>query len=187
MLNTILGAFSSGVAASTSSYESIASVTATGGETSFTFSGIAGTYASLQIRGLSRRNTTGGHIVGVRFNGDTGANYVNHYLRAVNNVGIQAVGTTGEDFIRCFSAASTSAGSNIFGTGIIDIHDYASSTKNTTVRSFGGYDDNNTTNNVLGLQSGLWLNTNAITSVTIYFNTDAVAAGSTFALYGIKG
>ena len=170
-----------------SSYESIATATASGGETSFSFNSIPGTYQHLQIRGLSRRNTTGSHQVGVRFNGDTGTNYVNHYLRAVNNVGIQAVGTTGEDFIRCFSAASTSAGSNMFGVGIIDILDYASNTKNKTVRSFGGYDDNNVTNNVLGLQSGLWLNTNTITSITIYFNADAVAVGSTFALYGIKG
>ena len=187
MLNTILGSLSSGVAASTSSYESIATVTATGGETSLTFSSIPSTYASLQIRGLSRRNATGSHTVNVQFNSDTSTNYAYHYLRGVANVGVQVTGVTSANDIRCFSASSATAGSNIFGTGIIDIHDYASTTKNKTVRAFGGYDDNNASNSIVSIQSGLWLNTNAITSITITFAGDAIASGSTFALYGIKG
>jgi len=187
LLNTVLGSLSSGVAASTSSYESIATVTATGGETSLTFSSIPSTYASLQIRGLSRRNATGSHQIGVQFNSDTSSNYASHFLRGVANVGVQVSGSTSVTYIHCFSGSSSTAAANIFGTGIIDIHNYTSTTQNKTVRAFGGYDDNNTSNSIVSIQSGLWLNTNAITSITMTFNADAIAAGSTFALYGIKG
>ena len=68
---------------------------------------------------------------------------------------------------------------------IIDIIDYASTTKNKTVRAFFGLDLNGSGSVTLG--SGLWMNTNAITDININAAADPMAAGSTFALYGIKG
>jgi hypothetical protein len=69
---------------------------------------------------------------------------------------------------------------------IIDIHDYASTTRNKTVRSFEGSDNNGTGD--VTLVSGLWLNTAAVTSATVsVLGGINYAAGTTISLYGIKG
>ena len=191
MLNTLLGTLSSGVAASTSSYESIATVTAVGGETSLSFTSIPGTYASLQIRFIAKDTDTaadGTQDVKIRFNSDSGSNYVYHYLRG-NGTSAVASGTTPATSViiinsnlREVSATST------FGVGLVDILDYSSSTKNKTVRYISGMDKNTgTTASRIALGSGLWVNTNAITSVTMLADVTAFKAGTTFALYGIKG
>jgi len=184
LLNLTIGSFSSGVVAATSSYESIASVTASGGETSLTFSSIAGTYASLQIRGISRRNAAGGFANGLQINSDTGSNYAYHYLRGTG-AAAQATGASSQTFIIGTASASATHAASIFGVTIFDILDYASTTKYKTVRGFGGFDANGS--GTIDLASGLWMNTAAITSVSLYAQGDAFAAGSTFALYGIKG
>jgi hypothetical protein len=77
---------------------------------------------------------------------------------------------------------------NVYGAVIVDIHDYASTTKNKTVRCFGGYDANGS--GYAAMHSGLWRNTNAVTTLT--FVPGSISGGdfnenSTFALYGIKG
>jgi hypothetical protein len=73
-------------------------------------------------------------------------------------------------------------------SAIMDVHDYASTTKNKTMRSFGGSDgaDYFVTGTV-GLLSGLWMNTNAITSITIALGAGNYSTNSKFSLYGIKG
>jgi len=77
---------------------------------------------------------------------------------------------------------------NTYTASIFDVHNYASTTQNKTVRFFGGNDANqSSTNRTVGLQSGLWVNTSAITTFTIFAMNSGFAAGSTFALYGIKG
>ena len=74
------------------------------------------------------------------------------------------------------------------GVSIIDIHDYASTTKAKTVRSIGGFDDNATIGiSRMQLSSGLWTQTTAISSLVFTFGGDALNAGSVFSLYGIKG
>jgi hypothetical protein len=67
---------------------------------------------------------------------------------------------------------------------LIDILDYASTTKNKTLRGFTGADLNGSGNS--NIVSGLWINTAAITSIQIIAEATAFKAGSTFALYGIK-
>jgi hypothetical protein len=75
-----------------------------------------------------------------------------------------------------------------FGASIISIQDYASTTRNKTVRGFSGSEANTASANFyVVLNSGLWLNTSAITSITMLPGQTAFKAGSTFALYGIKG
>jgi len=186
LLNTVLGSFSSGVAASTSSYESIATFTATGGETSFTFSSIPSTYKHLQVRCMLRRNTTGAANMGFRPNNDTSAaNYTRHSLIG-NGTTVSAAGSaTGTyDYTQNFvTVPGTTSGA--YAGQIWDVLDYASTTKYKTFRSFAGYDANGS--GQVGLNSNLWLSTSAITSLVVYFAGDAVDAGSTFALYGIKG
>jgi hypothetical protein len=82
--------------------------------------------------------------------------------------------------------APTVSGTNTTyaNAGIIDIHDYASTTKNKTTRMFGGIDKNGS--GEVSLFSGLWRNTSAITSINIYMSSGNWTTDSTFSLYGIK-
>lgn len=165
--------------ASPSSFESIATATPTG--TTVTFSSIPSTYKSLQLRVLSFGSAGGAN--NMQFNGDTGANYVRHTLygdgttvTAGSNVGASSIFINGRA-----TPLSTTYGE----ASIIDIVDYANTSKNKTVRIFSGADNNGSGES--DLFSGLWLNTGAISSITINISAGAFATGSSIALYGIKG
>jgi hypothetical protein len=168
------------------SYESIASYTATGGETSVSFTGIPSTYASLQLRMLGQRNTTNIGFFGVRLNNvTTTGNYTQHSL-STSGTAVSATGLSSSSYPEArgpqIPANSTA---NTFGVAICDIHDYASTSKNKTIRWFGGWDNNGTAD--MGIFSNVFLSTSAVNRVDVYFAGDAVSAGSKFALFGIKG
>jgi hypothetical protein len=184
LLNTVLGSLSSGVAAATGSYESIATYTVAASETSISFNSIASTYKSLQIRYLAKRNDAlNTSTCAIQFNSDTSANYVYHELNG-NGTTVAASASTAKTNIASQYVTGTTPTSTM-GVGIIDILDYASTTKNKTVRSISGGDVNGT-GGIVVLGSGLWLSTSAITSITLLVGSNWVN-GSTFALYGIKG
>lgn len=192
MLNTILGAFSSGVAASTSSYESIASATGTGSSDTITFSSIPSTYTHLQIRGIAKVTALQrSSLLRVRLNGDSGTNYTQHRLTGdgATAAASGATAQTGPSFRDSIAGSQTSLPdmANIMGVAIIDIHDYASTTKNKTIRGIAGVDGNySSVDFEINLMSGLWINTSAVTSVSLVSN-DPFTTTTTFALYGIKG
>lgn len=168
------------------SFESIASNTLTSNTASVTFSSISGTYQHLQLRINARTDRSAvDDFLLVRFNSDTGSNYTYHILRG-NGSAVTAVGGTSQASIDAPWVSAASASADMFGSVIIDIHDYASSTKYKTTRTVSGYDQNGSGS--IRLSSGLWLNTNAITSISIApgLGTNLVNK-STFALYGIKG
>jgi hypothetical protein len=161
-------------------FESIASATPSGSSVSFT--SIPSTYTHLQIRYLARDNASGTlRDMNLRFNNDTGSNYAFHFLRGSGSV----VGISGAASFSSIQANDVLTGAtstaNIYGVGIIDIHDYASTTKNTTVRWFSGNDQNGS--GYASLSSGLYINTAAVDRIDI---TQNFAAGTIFALYGIK-
>jgi hypothetical protein len=166
---------------SPSSYESIASVTANSGTTA-TFSSIPSTYSHLQIRGYGARNGGNGGLA-LRFNSDSGANYAVHYING-SGAAVGAFGDTAQNYLLYLGEVPPST-FDYKGVTIIDIIDYASTTKNKTVRSFSGNDRNGTGGDIR-LSSGVWLSNAAVTSVTISLQGDTFAT-STFALYGIKG
>ena len=72
---------------------------------------------------------------------------------------------------------------NVFNGGVIDILDYADTNKYKTARILCGADNNSA--GEVGIFSGSWRNTAAITSIQI--NLANFTEGSKFALYGIKG
>ena len=168
-------------------FESIA--TATGaGTSSITFSSIPSTYQYLQLRWIARTGTTGdvSLSLNVRLNGDTGANYTRHLLYGDASGSVIASGGASETSMQVrASARRNSSSANTMGVAIMDIHDYSSTTKNKTMRSFSGNDDSDGTGEV-ALCSGLWLNTSAVNSITI-FSADNFLTSSVFSLYGIKG
>jgi len=175
----------SGTVITPSSYESIATVTVSGGATSsFTFSSIPSTYTSLQLRGIVRTGANN-ETVWMRLNGDTGSNYSAHALKGNSD---STVGTDANANANKINPIAWTIGTTgIWGASIIDIHDYTSTTRNKTVRAFFGADNNEATGaGKIYLASGSLRSTSAINSVTIAADS-VFTAGTTFALYGIKG
>ena len=182
MLNTVIGSFSSGVVAATSSYESIASSTPTSGS-SITFNSIPSGYASLQIRGIMFGSSA--YNVSVQLNSDSSANYSIHRLSG-NGSTVTAAGQDSSITYGLYGSPNNVDGTTTQGTGfIIDIHDYTSTTKNKTSRTFTGIDKNGT--GEIALWSGCWYSTAAVTSATVYLLGGTFATGTTISLYGIKG
>lgn len=170
---------------SPSSYESIATLTPSSG-TTVSFTSIPATYKHLQIRGVAR-STTNTSSFAIRFNSDTTNNYAAHWLYG-DGTGAFASGSAPRSNIWVQGYfPGTGVNSSIVCATIIDVHDYASTTKNKTVRSFNGLMTDTNFDNYVNLVSGVWLNTNAITSINITFNGETIGAGSTFSLYGIRG
>jgi hypothetical protein len=70
----------------------------------------------------------------------------------------------------------------------MDILDYASTSKNKTLRTFAGGDNNG--GGSVDLWSHLWMSTSAITRLTFYAYSQGSAsnfgANTRFALYGVK-
>ena len=171
-----------------SAYESIATVTAAGGEASLSFTSIPSTYKHLQIRGLYRDETTGGftRMIGIRFNSDSATNYSYHILYGNGSTVTSLGGATSNTTYTGYIGTDADWTSNCFGSFITDITDYASTSKNKTIRTFGGGDDNTVNaNHRMGISSGAWFSTSALTSISLT-PASTFAAGTTFALYGVK-
>jgi hypothetical protein len=153
-----------------------------GGQSSISFTSIPSTYKHLQIRGLAlAAQVNQGYFL--QMNSDTAANYNSHYVYGDGSSATAAANATWGGINVAFTSPSTSYATAF----VVDILDYASTDKNKTVRSLQGSDANGS--GYIGLNSGLWRNTAAITSLTI---RELLVGGninqySSFALYGIKG
>lgn len=173
-----------------SSFISITTVNVgSGGSSSISFTSIPSTYKHLQIRGILRGSRASGNdILGIQFNGDsTAANYVSHRLIGDGTNAASSYTNSGSyssSWVSDMTAASATA--SVFNGVVIDVLDYADSNKNKVGRSIGGYDANGSGDIYFGSQ--LWLNTSAVTSITLVpvFGS-GFAQYSQLALYGIKG
>jgi hypothetical protein len=145
----------------------------------------ASTYKHLQIRALGRstRSSTGDSLA-MRFNGITTTSYTRHVLFNAGSATPSSTGAVSQTSLTAgrISAANTTA--NVFGATVLDILDYSSTTKNTTIRALSGFIANET---ALYFESGMLVNTSAITSIELFAGTGNLVAGSRFSLYGIKG
>ena len=160
----------------TTVYESIATVTVgSGGSSSIDFTSIPSTYKHLQIRGFYK----GGDNAYGQFNGDTGSNYKSHYILGYSGTIIANVGGNPPNYV--FIGRSST---NQFGSFVCDILDYTDTNKYKVTRSLAGWDNNGS--GEVQPSSGLWMNTNAITSIKLYGPT-SFTQYSSFALYGIRG
>ena len=161
-------------------------VAGTGSSGTITFTSIPQTYKHLQIRCIARSSESAAQTnYDMQFNGDTGSNYAYHYLAAVGS-SVIASGAATQSSIFLSAMAAASAPANVVSPKIIDIHDYASTTKYKTVRKFEGQ-INSTYGGQIHTSSGLWMNTAAITSITLFVPGYNFTTQSTFALYGMKG
>jgi hypothetical protein len=181
----ILGVIASSISGNlyNASYESISTVTVgAGGTTSINFSSIPQTYTHLQIRAIHQEPSD---TMALQFNASGSSNvYTVHYL--LGDGGAVASGYYASPNMIYFGTNYGSSGSN-FGASIVDILDYTNTNKYKTVRSLTGA-DNNSVYAKVGLYSGEYYSTNAITSIQILSRTSStIAQYSSFALYGIKG
>ncbi len=162
----------------TGSYESIATVNASG-SSSVTFSSIVGTYKHLQVR-LSTLTSTG---TSIQLQSNLGLGTNSHQLLGDGSAASarnSAVGTYG---IYIPSDTGIGTGGSAPVVAVIDLLDYANTNKNKTVRSLYGGEDNSA--GIVMFNSGFWNSTSAITSLTFTPNSGTVTGK--FALYGIKG
>jgi large repetitive protein len=179
-------------------FESIATYTVgSGGSSSISFTSIPSTYTHLQIRFIAQSNYT--YPVDdayIRFNSDTGSNYASHSLQGNGSAASagSATSTTSEQI--AYGTVGTTSGNQTtasWGAFVVDILDYSNTNKYKTTRTISGNDCNGTGNASLGgrvgLTSGLWQSTAAVTNIEIICALGArnFQEYSHFALYGIKG
>jgi hypothetical protein len=187
MIGSLIGiiASSGGAAAAAGDFESIATVTVgSGGSSSISFTSIPSTYQHLQLRTLAKHSTAlelDDSLV--RFNSDSGSNYfLFHQLRGNGASATAAAGSTSTSM---YVLPVTGSSVSTFAGGVMDILDYDDANKYKTVRTLTGYDANGSGN--IFLRSALWMNTAAVTSITITPPSGTFIEYSSFALYGIKG
>ena len=175
-------------AAAAGSYDLLETEILTGSQASVTFSSLNSTYGAdyqhLQIRMTTRTTRAGdGDFIYVRFNGVTSSSYSRHQLTG-NGSSVSSYGAGSVTSIPTPDTTSAGSSADRFGAVVIDILDPFETTKNTTVRAFGGA---NSGFNQIGLFSGAYFSTDAISSITLASgNSASVAASSRFSLYGLK-
>ena len=165
------------------SYESIATVTLGSSQSTISFTSIPSTYSHLQIRAIGRMsNAATLDSCWAQFNADTTS--TNYYAHGLYGTGA-ATGAYADAgaFAQIGILSASGAAANMFGGFVMDILDYSNSNKYKTTRTLSGADLNG--DGQLRFVSGLWKNTNAITSIDIKGNSNFLT-NSSFALYGIK-
>jgi hypothetical protein len=156
-------------------YEPIATNTLGSATGTITFSSIPSTYTDLVLITSTKYTSTASHCL-LQFNSDSNTNYSNTFLYGDGSSALSGrqINTTASFIGR--------ANTTEFGLGVTHIQNYGNSTIFKTVLSRG-----NLASSLTIVYSGLWRNTNAITSLSIVGNAgDTFTTGSTFTLYGIK-
>jgi hypothetical protein len=184
----ILSAAGAGGAVAGGNFDLIESYILGSSQASVTFSNLgiySSTYKHLQLKIVGRgSNANAWTQYRIRFNDDSTTSYDRHFFFA-------SAGSTGANnylnengYLDGQTQIGNSGTSNAFGASVIDILDSFSTSKNKTLRLFGGRRPGGDDPIIIG--AGQWRNTAAITSILI-LNDANWLAGSRFSLYGIKG
>jgi hypothetical protein len=163
----------------------VVSVASAGGFLSAGFNGIPNIYKHLQLRIFHGSNTSSADSVDIRYNGDSGSNYTYHGLFGTGvSAGSEASSPRTAAVVPVTAIANTNT--NMYATGLVDIFDYADTTKFKTQRVMGGWDVNGNGQAFIG--SACWMSAAPITSLEIYTRTGVgFKQHSRFALFGIRG
>lgn len=163
-----------------STYVPLGSITLASTATEISFSGFSSSYKDLILVGDFARSgsSNSGYTVCLRFNGDTGSNYSDV---AAGGDGFNTSGYS-NNYSGTFLRQGYFASDVTVGGFHTQIFDYSGTSKDKgilTRESRGARG--------LGPQmyAGRWISLDAITSITVFPNGDAFAAGGTFSLYGI--
>ena len=163
-------------------FELIATTFGTGSSGTIDFTSIPQTYSHLQIRATVKNSTTNRQN-NLRFNDISSSSYARHILYGTGS-SVLSDNNTSQTEIPLPFTMSNSTTSGAFTPLVIDILDYTSTSKNTTLRALSGTRDSTTS--VL-LSSGFLNNTEAVTKITLFTSSGNYNAASRFSLYGIKG
>ena len=158
----------------------VASVTFTGLDT------LAAGYQHLQLR-MTARSTFAVDAVynaDLIFNGDSGSNYSFHQLLGNGSSVTSTSGTSASSITLPNWIPGSSTTSNAFGGMVMDILDFSSTSKNTTIRTLAGATTSGQSEVVM--HSGLYISTDAVTSLAISSSVANLDTGSRFSLYGIR-
>lgn len=177
----IAGVWKTGNLTPKAGWYSITTLTMTG-DTPVTISSIPQDYTDLRIvthlKGAS--SVTPSTTITMAFNGDTTAS---NYAITVSNVFGSSVGNNTSAAIPYVNMLTSSTASYV-SPGIVEIFDYANTSKRKTLTSLTGYDVNSSMYNTTNLMTGRWNNTAAITSIT--FTAGVTSMVGTISLYGFK-
>ena len=149
---------------------------------SVTFTGLGSysDYKHLQLRVTARGDSGSVPNQWLEFNGDTTSS--NYKYHALTGSGSSVISFSGSPMF-LHELPNPGETSGIYASKVIDILDFSSTTKNTTVGTAVGI---NASFNRITLTSGLWINTNAVTSINTYPSSGNFITGSRFSLYGVK-
>ena len=178
----ILAVAGAGGGALVNDYERISTITLSSTASSIDFTSIPSTYRHLQVRAVVR-NTNGGSLT-PRPNGDTGVNFAWHHIVG-NGSSVASSGIGSRSAIDFGRIVANSYTTDSFSAYVIDILDYANTSKNKTLRSFSGIINPENNDRGVYLSSGLWISTTAITSLTFVSGSN-FQANTRFSLYGIR-
>lgn len=180
--NSVNKWFGGGFAALSGAFESIQTVTVGSGGASFVeFTSIPATYTHLQVR-FATISSGAASSCFTYINGDTTqANYECHVLYGEGG-GSSGAGSYPNSYLPQFLGGAKTTSPGVY---ILDVLDYANTNKNKTLRALGGYDSNGS--GYISLDTLVWLNTSAITSLKFSPNSNTWSEYAKVALYGIKG
>lgn len=172
-------------------YVLIASSVLSSTATSVTFSSIPATYTDLIMRWSTRSNSGGDSTDATfRLNGSSSTIYSSRILYSNGSSVINDAISNRADLYSNFLTTGGTATSNSFSSGELYLPSYTSST-NKPVSINGRTEFNSIANPQTTMVAGLFRDTTAITSITMYSGataspSDSFVSGSSFYLYGIK-
>jgi hypothetical protein len=160
------------------------------GASSYTFSSIPQTYHHLELRIFNKDSRSPIYSsTSFRLNGDTGTNYFNEAPQ-IDKRGVFAPSPGPNQSSLYANTNPGSSNSNYYGSGFVKVLNYSKTDRFKSTYSVGGYvalDDGSNEGGLIMHAVGAWLNTNAVTSLTLLSGGGNWQSGSVAALYGIKG
>jgi hypothetical protein len=155
-----------------------------GGAANIEFTSIPQTYTDLVIA-LSARSLQGNVYGGgaLQFNADTASNYRWRRIRADGSISASD-NSTSATAITNWDMAGANATASVFGTVMFYIPNYTSSNQKSVSLEYTG--ENNATEAHMGMVTGLYTGTAAITSIKLFSAGGNIVQYSTATLYGIK-
>jgi hypothetical protein len=174
----------SGAGGVASDYELIATANGNGSSGTINFSSIPADYKHLQIRWTARNTSnpsSGFQWIQVRFNDLSTSIYASHNLRGALTAVTSSAFTSADSINLRDSMALSNETTGVVYSGVLDILDYVSTTKNKTVRAIYGHHSG------VSLFSGFINNQAAVSKISLIAGLGAYSTISRFSLYGLKG
>jgi len=184
----LLGILNSQVSgAAAGAYDLLESTVLTSSASSVSFTGLDGysDYKHLQIRATGRTTAANTNSTAqIRFNSVSTSNNSWHEMFGQGS-SVSSQAWASQTSIGLGNLHGGNSGANEFSGWVIDILDFSSGSKNTTVRYLNGKHDSAGLD-LIRFGSGAYYSTDAVASLEILFGGNSAAIGSRFSLMGVK-